>query len=78
MSPPMQPTCLRESAMTLSGFQASWHMTLYSTQPISVLSLYHKTSPETHGGKTLRYSVSIQTISKYTKAHVVPMHNTIK
>ena len=51
MSPPMQPTCLRESAMTLSGFQASWHMTLYSTQRISVLSLYHKTSPKPMVGR---------------------------
>lgn len=51
MSPPMQPTCLQGSAMTLSDFQASWHVTLYSTQCFSVLSLHHKTSPEPMMGR---------------------------
>ena len=46
MLPPMQPTCLQGSAMTLSGYQASWHVTLNSIQCISVLSLDHKPSPE--------------------------------
>ena len=31
--------------------KVSWHMTLYSTQPISVLSLYHKTSPKPMVGR---------------------------